>query len=176
MERNPNHTETTIGLFGTCDNSQWRLPFIKKYDELGIAWFNPDAGDNWHPGLIELENYYLNYAEIILFPILKESLGSGSLGEIGFSVQNVIRNIQNGRQQTLIALIDNDCTDERKSEEERKRSIKDRKLVKTKFLKNVSCPVITLVNTLDEMLIMSLELYDFFTKGCPVEETAPRSA
>jgi len=164
------HTELTVGLFGTCDNSPWRVPFMEKYDELGIKYFNPDAGDNWHPGLIEMENYYLNNAEIVLFPILAESLGSGSLGEVGFSVQNVLRNIQNGRQQFLIALIDDECTDTRKTEEEMKRSVKDRKLVKSKLQAQVSCPVITVVNTLDEMLIMSLELYNFLAQGCPVEE------
>ena len=159
-------------MFGTCDNSKWRLPFMEKYDELGIAWFNPDAGDNWHPGMIEEENHHLNHDEIILFPVLAESLGSGSLGEIGFSVQNVLRNIQNGRRQFLIALIDDDCTDERKTEEERKRSVKDRKLVKSKLRAQVSCPVITLVNTLDEMMQISLDLHEFLTQGCPAEETS----
>jgi hypothetical protein len=156
-----NHKEITIGLFGTCDNSQWRLPFIEKYNKLGIKFFNPDAGDNWHPGMIEEENYYLNNAEIILFPILAESLGSGSLGEIGFSVQNVLRNIQNGHNQSLIILIDDDCTDMRKTQEERKRSIKDRKLVKSKVEQYISCPVITMVNNLDEMLEFSIYLYNF---------------
>ena len=164
------HTEITVGLFGTCDNSKWRIPFMKKYDELGIKYFNPDAGDNWHPGMIEEENYYLNNAEIILFPILAESLGSGSLGEIGFSVQNVLRNIQNGRRQMLIMLIDDECTDGRKTEEERKRSTKDRALVKSKIQAQVSCPVITLVNTLDEMMEMSVDLYNFLANGCAVEE------
>ncbi len=165
------HTEVTIGMFGTCDNIPWRIPFIEEYDKQGMKWFNPDAGDNWHPGLIELENYYLNNAEIILFPILSESLGSGSLGEVGFSVQNVLRNIQNGKRQFLIALIDDDCTDERKTDEERKRSIKDRKLVKSKLKEKVSCPVITVVNTLDEMMQLSLELHNFLAQGCPEEET-----
>jgi hypothetical protein len=164
------HTEITIGLFGTCDNSKWRLPFIEKYEELGIAYFNPDAGDSWHPGMIPMENYYLNHAEIVLFPILAESLGTGSMGEVGFSVQNVLRNIQNGRRQFLIALIDDECTDMRKTEEERKRSTKDRALVKSKLAAQVSCPVITLVNTMDEMLVMSLELYKFMADSCPSEE------
>ena len=177
MKRHVKHTGITIGLFGTCDNVRWRDPFMKKYDELGISYFNPMI-DDWHPGLIEEENYFLNYGEVILFPILKESLGTGSLGEIGFSGQNVLRNIQNGRSQVLIALIDDDCTDERKTQEERDRSIKDRELVKSKFRKNVSCPVITLCNTLDEMLVLSLEMYEFFAQGCPLEETgtSPKSA
>lgn len=170
------HTEVTVGMFGTCDNVPWRVPFMEKYDELGIAHFNPDAGDNWHPGMIEEENYYLNHGEIILFPILKESLGSGSLGEVGFSVQNVLRNIQNGKRQFLIFLIDDDCTDMRKTDEERARSIKDRKLVKSKMRAQISCPVITMVNTLDEMLELSLSLYEFMANGCPIEEQNPKSA
>ena len=144
---------------------------MEKFDELGIKYFNPDAGDNWHPGMIEEENYYLNNAEIILFPVLAESLGSGSLGEIGFSVQNVLRNIQNGKRQFLIALIDDVCTDERKTEEERVRSTKDRKLVKSKLKEKVSCPVITMVETLDEMMQLSLQLHDFISNGCPMQET-----
>ncbi|MHA1815038.1 MAG: hypothetical protein ACTSX1_03465 [Candidatus Heimdallarchaeaceae archaeon] len=164
------HDGITIGLFGTCDNVPWRIPFMEEYNQKRIKYFNPDAGDNWHAGMIEEENYYLNNAEIILFPILKESLGSGSLGEIGFSVQNVLRNIQNGKQQFLISLIDDDCTDERKTDEERKRSIKDRKLVKSKLKENVSCPVITIVNTLDDMMVLSMQLYEFLSQGCPAEE------
>lgn len=166
------HEGITVGLFGTCDNVPWRVPFMEKYDKLGVQYFNPDAGDNWHPGMIEEENYYLNHAEIILFPILKESLGSGSLGEVGFSVQNVLRNIQNGRRQFLIVLIDDDCTDDRKTDVERERSIKDRKLVKSKLMAQVSCPIITVVNTLDDMIVLSLDLHEFMEKGCPVEEQA----
>ena len=155
------HKEVTIGLFGTCDGIPWRVPFIEQYEKEGIKYFNPDYGDDWHPGCIPEENYFLNNAEMILFPVLKESLGSGSLGEIGFSIQNVVRNIQSGKQQFLIVLIDDKCTDERKTEEERERSTKDRALVKSKLQERLSYPVITMVNTLEEMMDMSLELYKF---------------
>lgn len=165
------HKKITIGLFGTCDNSEWRLPFIKEYERKKITYFNPDMGDNWHSGMIAEENYYLNNAEVILFPILAESLGSGSLGEVGFSVQGVLRNINNGKRQFLIVLIDDECTDERKTDQERKRSTKDRALVKSKFKKSVSYPVITLVNTMDEMMVLSKQLYEFLTQGYSPEET-----
>ena len=46
----------SIGLFGTCDNSKWREKFMECYEESDVSYFNPDAGDNWHPGLIEEEN------------------------------------------------------------------------------------------------------------------------
>jgi len=175
-----NHTDITIGLFGTCDNVPWREPFIEKYEKLGIKFYNPVI-DDWSerlemsrkglcPNPTEEENYYLNSAEVILFPILKESLGSGSLAEMGFSVQRVIRNIQNGGRQFLVTLIDDECTDMRKTEEERKRSVKDRALTKSKLIENVSCPIITLVNTLDEMYEMSMEVVNILANGCPAEE------
>jgi len=163
------HDEIVIGLFGTCDNIPWREPFEDKYKELGIKSYNPVL-ENWSevlemsrkglcPNPTVEENYWLNHAEIILFPVLKDSLGSGSLAEMGFSVQRVIRNIMNGKQQFLVGLIDDICTDERKTEAERKQSTKDRALVKSKFRQNVSYPVITLVDTLDEMMQMSLISY-----------------
>ena len=174
------HKEITVGLFGTCDNIPWRDPFIKKYEEAGIKYYNPVL-ENWSellemsrkglcPNPTEEENYYLNKAEIILFPVLKDSLGSGSLAEMGFSVQRVIRNIMNGGQQFLVGLIDDTCTDERKTDAERKQSTKDRALVKSKYIENVSYPVITIVDTLDEMLAMSLTAYDMLISGVEDKE------
>jgi hypothetical protein len=158
------HTEITIGLFGTCDKIRWRDPFMSKYDKLGIAYFNPMV-DDWHPGLVDLENYYLRNAEIILFPVLKESLGTGSLAEIGFSINYVLRQITQGSSQFLVVIIDDDCIDERKTEEERKRSVKDRALIKSKVKKMISYPNIVLVESLDEMFEMSLELYELAKKA-----------
>ena len=37
-------------------NYKWRDEFIESYEDRGIKYFNPDAGDNWHPGMIEDEN------------------------------------------------------------------------------------------------------------------------
>jgi len=171
-----NHTEITVGLFGTCDNIMWREKhFIPVYEVKGIKYYNPVL-ENWSE-LLELsrqgkcanpteeENYYLNNAEIILFPVLKDSLGIGSLAEIGFSVQRVIRNILNGHPQYLITLIDDDCTDQRKTQAERTDSIKNRELVKSKLRENISYPVITMVNTIPEMLEMSLVVYDLVKAG-----------
>ncbi len=148
-----------IGLFGTCDNVQWRIPFIEKYLALGIPCFNPDYGNDWHPGCIPEENWHLNHDQVILFPVLAESLGQGSLGEIGFSISNVLRNLtKNG--QYLIVLIDDECTDERKTEAERINSNRMRKLVKSKVKENVCYPIVTLVESLDELYERSLEILD----------------
>ena len=173
------HTEITVGLFGTCDNIPWRDPFIKTYEEMGIKYYNPVL-ENWSellemsrkglcPNPTEEENYYLNNAEIILFPVLKDSLGGGSLAEMGFSVQRVIRNIMNGKQQFLITLIDDICTDGRKTEAEIKDSTKNRALVKSKLMENLSYPVITMVDTLDEMMNMSVVSYNLLKEGVAME-------
>lgn len=146
--------DVCIGLFGTCDNSKWRDAFMKDYDMRDVDYFNPDAGDDWHPGMIADENKHLREDQIILFPVLGESLGFGSLGEIGFSINNVIRNIANGKDQRLIALIDDECTDDRKDVAARSQSTKARKLVKSKLLE-VNHPSVYVVETLEEMLIVS---------------------
>jgi len=176
MNPKDKHTEITVGLFGTCDNITWREEkFIPVYEEKRIKYYNPVL-ENWSellemsrqglcPNPTEEENYYLNHAEIILFPILKDSLGQGSLAEMGFSLQRVMRNIMNGKSQFLISLIDDECTDMRKSEAERIDSTKNRALVKTKMLQNLSYPVITMVDTLDQMLDMSLKAYDMLKEG-----------
>jgi len=146
-----------IGLFGTCDNVPWRNKFMEAFDKHEIEYFNPDAGDNWHPGMIDDENCHLMEDEIILFPILSESLGFGSLGEIGFSVLNVTRNITNGSNQHLIVMIDDECTDERKTEDTRTASVRARKLVKSKLVA-VNHPNIFVVNSLEEMKELAIEL------------------
>lgn len=148
----------TIGLFGTCDNIKWRDEFITKYKEKGIDYFNPDAGDDWHAGMVVEENKHLNEDRIILFPVLAESLGTGSLGEIGFSILNLMRNVEKGSNQYLVVMIDDECFDVRKTDAERKNSTNNRKLVKSK-LENVNHPNLYIVNTLKQMLKVSTELY-----------------
>lgn len=152
-------TDICVGLFGTCDNSKWREPFIECYEASNIDYFNPDAGDNWHAGMIEDENRHLREDDIILFPVLSESLGLGSLGEIGFSVMNVIRNIEGGANQYLIVMIDDECTSETASESEKNHSNRTRKLVKSKLM-NVSHPNVTIVKDVDSLLLASLAIMD----------------
>ncbi len=147
-----------IGLFGTCDGVAWRDKFVAEYTAAGVIFFNPDAGADWHPGMIDNENKHLQEDNIILFPVLAQSLGLGSLGEIGFSVLNSFRSVMNGSNQYLIVLIDDDCTDERKSEAERINSVKARKLVKSKMMK-VKHPNVFVVDTLEDMLTLSIQLY-----------------
>ncbi len=162
--------QNVIGLFGTCDNSPWRGPVIETLDRHGIAWYNPDAGDNWEPWMVEEENMHLREDHIILFPILGESLGQGSLAEIGFSVLNIVRNITSGKSdQTLVVLIDDECTDERKTAEERKTSNRSRKLAKSK-LAAVDHPNVYLVETLDDMVSLGIQLHELYQQKDAIDE------
>jgi len=143
-----------VGLFGTCGGSKWRDDFITSYETLDVDYFNPDAGDNWHPGLVDEENRHLLEDEIILFPVLAESLGLGSLAEIGFSVLNVIQNIERGSNQHLIVMIDDDCTAANSTASEIDHSQRTRRLVKSKLIK-VTHPNVIVVRNLNAMLVVS---------------------
>jgi len=74
----------TIGLFGTCGNSQWRVPFMKKYNERCIEFFNPVVPD-WKPENAEIEAEHLILDEVVLFPVTNETLATGSLAEVCFT-------------------------------------------------------------------------------------------
>jgi hypothetical protein len=84
----------TIGLFGTCDNSAWRDAFMTRYAALGIEYFNPQVAD-WTPDFAGVEAQHLATDELILFPVLDESLGIGSLAEIGLSIATLLRTNRN---------------------------------------------------------------------------------
>lgn len=149
------NSSCTIGLFGTCDNVPWRDEFIKKYDDLGIDYFNPMV-DNWSHELIANENHHLLNDPIVLFPVLKESLGFGSLGEIGFSIMTVLDQL---KDRSLVVMIDNDCSPLRPSTDAEKRSsVNARKLVSSK-LEKIQSPNLYVVNSLSEMLSLSIDLH-----------------
>ena len=158
-----------IGLFGTCDGSQWRVPVIQKLDALDIEWYNPDAGDNWEPWMADEENMHLREDHIIVFPVLGESLGLGSLGEIGFSVQDVARAVTKGADQTLIVVIEDICTDERKTPEERKTSDRTRKLVKSK-LQNVTHTNVYLVDTVEDAINLAFKMHGVYAQKDEINE------
>jgi hypothetical protein len=154
----PTKNKSVVGLFGTCDNIAWRDIFIEQFKALTINYFNPMV-DDWDPSFVDIENHHFQHDSIILFPVLGESLGLGSLGEIGFSINNVITNINNGHNQKLVVLIDDECTDASKPKEQRDLSNKTRVLVKSKLLL-ISHPNIFVIDTLDQMLDMVIKLYN----------------
>jgi len=144
-----------IGLFGTCDKIRWRDPFMAAYDAKGVSYFNPMV-DNWHPGMVPLEAQHLAEDPIILFPILKDSYGLGSLSEVGFGP---LRALRQNKYRSFVVLIDDDVTDALKADALRaKDSTRGRALVKG-HLKNMGMSNLYLVETLDQMLETSLKLH-----------------
>lgn len=149
--------EITVGLFGTCDNIMWRDEFIIKFTGLGINYFNPMT-DNWHDGMIAEENKHLLNDDIILFPVLKESLGIGSLGEIGFSVLNAIRS---NPKRIVIVYIDMGCEPLKPYDGKSiQQSINARALIRSKLVANQAENIIV-VDSLKELMESCLDAIQF---------------
>jgi hypothetical protein len=142
----------TIGLFGTCGGSTWRNEFMKTYEEMGIDYYNPQVED-WKPEDAIIEADHLANDEIILFPVLAETSGLGSLGEVGFSILHAIKLDVN---RNLVVLIDNDCNIE--DQAVRKESIRMRALIKA-HLKKLKFLNVYLVEYLIDMHRLSRELH-----------------
>ena len=143
-----------VGLFGTCDNNRWRDPFMAKYDELGIEYFNPMV-DDWHAGMVPLEAKHLAEDEVILFPILGWSYAEGSLSEIGFGPLKAMR--QNF-QRSFLFFIETELHERLTDPDRCKASLRARKLV-LGHLEEVAASNIYVVKSLDEMLDVSVKLY-----------------
>jgi len=145
----------TIGLFGTCGNSTWRQNFIKRYDELGYQYYNPQVVD-WKPDDAEIEAEHLANDEIILFPVTSETYAAGSLAEVGFSILQAIK-LDDRRE--FVILIDG-FLDEVLHENKvaAKDSLRARALVK-QHLKKLRLSNLYLVDTMDELLEASILLY-----------------
>lgn len=150
MKRKP-----VIGLFGTCGGSKWRDAFMQSYDQKGIYYFNPDKGDNWHPEDAVNEAEHLKHDDIILFPVTGETYGTGSLSEVGFSIQQAI---QQNRDARIVVMIDDKLSDSLTDPVAKKESERSRKLVKAHLAKVESSKVF-IVDDLEQMLEISEDLY-----------------
>lgn len=152
----------TIGLFGTCGNSKWRDKFMDVYNSGGIKYFNP-VKDDWKPEDAQEEAEHLANDEIILFPVTDESLGLGSLGEVGFSILQAIRL---DSERAVIVMIDNTINDKAKAfindDKVVIESIKMRALVNA-HLKKLKYPNVYIVDSLEDMLAVSLQLNEINT-------------
>ena len=150
------NSNITIGLFGTCDNSTWRDKFISEYNKLKIIYYNPQVKEGtWKPENAVIEANHLANDDIILFPVLSESYGLGSLAETGFSI---INSINLNRNRHTIILIDSQV-ENLGNPELVKESNKMRKLVKS-HCQHLNLSNVHIVNNLDNMLEVSLKLHE----------------
>lgn len=146
-----------VGMFGTCDGSQWREPFKAVYALKNIPFFDPQKED-WKPEDAEVEAEHLAEDAVVLFPITDESYAIGSLSEIGFSILNAI-SLDDRRDFVVFItptlqerlMIDNPAL--------AKASLRGRALVK-QHLKKLRLGNVYIVTSLEEMLEVSMILYD----------------
>lgn len=174
-----------IGMFGTCGGSQWRERlFIPKYDKLGIDWYNPQVED-WDPSLAEVEAEHLANDAIILFPVTGETYAFGSLAETGFSMLNAI-NLDDRREFVIYISQEIDAKDPKGAvlddrlaadgsqnpSSRAKDSLRTRALVK-EHLKKLRLPNVYIVDSLEEMLDVSVKLWESVKIRYPLRELNP---
>ena len=159
-----------IGLFGTCGKSSWRSRFIERYNQEGIQFFNPQV-DDWKPEDATIEAEHLANDQVVLFPITGETYGTGSLAETGFSVLNAIK-LEDRRD--FVIMIEQELDDSLEDAVARKESLRARALVKA-HLKKLRLSNLYVVNTLEEMLEVSVTLYRAAEMRAPLGKYNPHT-
>lgn len=162
-----------IGLFGTCGGSQWRTPFEERYSKEGVIFFNPQV-DDWKPEDAIIEAEHLAEDAVVLFPITGETTGMGSLSEVGFSILNAIK-LDDRRD--FVVYIESDLTNDLKeniSPREAKDSLRSRALV-SKHLEKLSLSNLYVVSSLEEMLEVSVRLYEAAKIRVPLQKFNPHN-
>lgn len=160
----------SIGLFGTCGGSKWRDLFIKKYEELGIDFFNPQV-DDWKPELAAIEAQHLAEDKVILFPVTDETYATGSLAEVGFSILNAIKLDD---RRSFVVMIQMDLIPELSDPVARKESLRARALV-SEHLRKLRLSNLYVVETFEEMLEISISLYRAAEITFPLERFNPHN-
>jgi hypothetical protein len=146
-----------IGLFGTCGSSKWRDNFVKSYNEKNINYYNPNVPD-WKPENAIIEAEHLTTDSILLFPITSETYGTGSLAEVGFSV---LQAVTEPEKCNVIFLIDKNLDENLKENPAlHKESTRARTLVREHLKKNLTFSNVHLVESLEDMLNLSIKLYE----------------
>jgi len=159
-----------IGMFGTCGGSRWREPFIERYEEAGIAFFNPQV-DDWKPECAVEEADHLANDAVVLFPITGETYATGSLAETGFSMLNAIR-LDDRRD--FVIMVEQELDPSLDDAVARKESLRARALV-LQHLKKLRLSNLYVVSSLEEMLEVSLVLYEGARLRAPLSRFNPHN-
>jgi hypothetical protein len=159
-----------IGLFGTCGGSKWRDAFIESYFQHGITFFNPQVED-WDPSFALVEAEHLANDNIMAWPITSETLGLGSISEIGFSLIQAM-NLESRRD--FVVMVDqfvDDAVKEEFGEVMVKESLRGRALI-LQHIKKVNLANVYLVDNLQDMLKVTLRLREISVIRQKIEEIA----
>ena len=127
---------------------------MERYDKLGIPYFNPQV-DDWKPELAAAEAWHLANDPLVLFPVTRETYGTGSLAETGFSALHAM-NVN--RRCAFIMMIDKDLDPALDDPVARKESLRSRALVSA-HLGRQTIAGLYVVASLDDMLDLSLVLH-----------------
>ncbi len=149
-----------VGLFGTCGTTTWRRDFIQTFDDLAIAYYNPQV-DEWTPELAKLEAKHLVNDDIILFPVTGQTYGTGSLAETGFSILQVLKSIQHAQTHRKVIVYIEQGLDPKLVVDNpvaARESGRARALVAA-HLDHVKDPNVYVVKSMQEMLALSIQLY-----------------
>jgi len=128
---------------------------MEVYKQQDIPFFNPQV-DDWEPEMAVEEARHLAEDEIILFPVTNETYGLGSISEVGFSILNAIK-LDDRRD--FVIMIQQELDPSLDDEKLKKESLRGRALV-FQHLKKLAFGNVYLVNSLQEMLEVSLTLYE----------------
>ena len=170
MEQKERLVDVCVGLFGTCGGSHWRDPFMEAYQRQSIKFYNPQVAD-WRPELAAVEAHHLANDAVILFPVTGETYGSGSLAECGFSIVQAIR-LDDRRD--FVILIDRDLDPSLNDTAARKESLRARALV-GQHLRKLNLPNVYVVDTLPQMLQLSVTLYRIAEVRFALQEFNPQN-
>lgn len=150
----------TVGLFGTCGNSKWREPFIKRLDELGVSWYNP-CRDDWDP---EEDSYQLKNDTIILMPVTDETYGTGTLSESAFGIVTTLASIYQKKTKLVIYIAPEVKYDENNPQLCDKTAVKEsnraRKIVTNHIKIFHDLPNVYFVHSLEKMLEVTEKLVE----------------
>ena len=167
-----------IGLFGTCGTTTWRRDFIQTFEDLAIAYYNPQVAE-WTPELAKLEARNLVSDDSILFPDTGQTYGTGSLAETGFSILQVLKSIQNAQTYRKVIVYIEQGLDQQLVADNpvaAKESSRARALVAA-HLDHVKDPNVYVVKSMQEMLALSIQLYPAVVamrRACDAQQAAQR--
>jgi hypothetical protein len=145
-----------IGLFGTCDKSNWRDRFIHAYDKLGIEYFNP-VKEDWTPADAVNEAKHMASDKIILLAVTYDEYSIASLAEIGFAVMNAVLE----DRYAVIYLAPKLSKQLAEKDENLARIINNGRAIVGAHLKKLDRPNVYVVSSLDEALETSIRLHNF---------------
>lgn len=134
---------------------------------------NPQV-DDWKPEDAAIEAEHLAEDAIILFPVTGETLGMGSLSEVGFSILNAIKL---DSQRDFVVLIESDIDPALREAcipREVKDSVRARALVK-QHLKKLRLSNLYVVDTMEQMREVALELYKAAKVRIPLQRFNPHA-